>query len=221
MSEEKQDSEGYLATGPKMWWSRSRPRLAVSSPKGEAAPRTKKTYRIWSTVKAILGVIVVLAVALGAFWLVLGVTIIPTVRADGDTWVVQRAAWPEGKAPSGATVLALGAPVERGIVERAELLVSSGEGNYVAKIIAAPGSEISTDSFGTILVDGVPSEFRVPPEVPLGSTGEDYLAVCLSDTCGIPGYPIAIPTDVVLGKVLGVVESGGFGPFPTFTGITE
>jgi len=221
VSKEKPKGEGYLATGPRMWWSRSRPRLAVSSGPVAESKTPRKASWLFGSLRVILGVLLVLFVAVSAFWLVLGVTILPTVRADGDMWVVQRAAWPEGKAPTGATVLVLPAAVERGIVDRAELLVSSGEGNYVAQVIAQPGSEVTVDIDGKILVNGFITEFRTPPEVPVGSTGGNYLAVCLTETCGPVGYPVFVPADAVLGKVLGAIKPGGFGPFPSFAGIPE
>lgn len=174
-----------------------------------------------SSIRFVLGLVLVLVGAAAAFWFVLGVTIMPTIRLDGALWVVQRAAWPEGQAPEGATVLALPAAVERGFGDRAALLVSSGDNSVVATVIADPYSKISTSEDGQILVDGSPTKFRTMPGGLKGDVGDNYLALCRAGSCGMPGGAFLIPTDRVLGRVLGFFNAGGFGPIPSYTGVPE
>jgi hypothetical protein len=219
MSGESQNSDGRLATGPRRWWSFNKPQLAASVPDGIPAPQVPKKNVLLGAIRSILGLLAIIFAVVAGCWLVLGMTLLPTVRIDGANWIVQRSAWPEGKAPEGSTMLALTAPVDRGLMSRADILFSSHDDASVVTVVAGPYSDISMSKDQMILVNGKPTSIRVPAKVPSGNTGNTYLTLCRSGGCSVPGSILLVPVDNVLGKVLGSIAPGGLGPFPWFVSV--
>lgn len=208
---------GRLANGPVRRFSLARPKLAAAVtglPETDLAPTTPRPRRFALTVQTMAGIIAVLAGAIAACWVILGLTILPTVRVEGGLWVVQRAAFPEGQAPHDAVVLATTGPTDRSISGRWRLLTGTDPGARILQVIAGPTDVISLTATGGILVNDQPTGLQASPTLPAGVVGDRYLAICLVGTCGPVNQVLAVDTHHVLGKVLGRYQGVRLAPVP-------
>ena len=222
VSTSKREPEGSLSTGSVRRWSRHRPQLVASTPDDTPDPVLNENGNNIAVVLRFFAVLItVVVITTIASWFIMGVTILPTVRVDGTTWLVQRSAWPEGQAPTGSEVLSLPNAVDRSFSARAGLLFSDGSGNSIEVVVGKPYSQVTTDKSGAILVDGKQTGYRPATRVPDGTIGNNYLVLCRSGACGSSGSALLVPAENVLGKVIGSFHPGGFGPIPTFSGSTE
>jgi len=112
--------------------------------------------------------------------------------------MVKRALWTQGGAPVGEKVVALTQPVERGPLDRLELLVGGGGERALLTIVAQPKNKIAVVG-GRLTVDGATTLYPLTT-LPNRSKTSTYLAECNTGACGEPGTLVTIPTNQVLGQ---------------------
>lgn len=203
-----------LSAGVLRTFRRSRPQLAASSagsPEPVRAVRPGSRRSVGGLVRFIASVFgLLLATGVGV-WVVLTLTVLPTVSAGGSTWLVQRAADTVGRTPVGTTVLLMPEKIDRSFTARAKLLTGV-DGAYVVKVIADPGSKISVSQTGKLLVDDTATTYVVPANLQAKVLGTQYAAECVTGPCGTPGSVVLVPVDNVLGTVVGKVSLSGITP---------
>lgn len=216
----KDKTGGALAYGPVRRWSRAQPKLLATTPgeipdidPKETLKRVTLGLRFFIT-----SIIVILISGIGAL-LLLGTTVLPVIPVDGQTWLVQRAVYVQGQVPKQAVVLSLGKPIERTVSSRFTLLFQNNPQASIIEIIASPLDKVNVNKQNIVIVNGqstglLPSEPMSPHTL-----GDQYLGVCLQGACGKVNTILEIPTNYVLGKVLGNVRFGlGLGSPPVYSG---
>lgn len=191
-------ADGRLAANPRVRrWLTGKPKLAVDAAELSDSPEPA-AKPVGVVVRLTLLVVAIVGLLFTVCWLVLGLTVAPTVRAGGDSWLVQRGAWTQGDAPPGERVLVLPEPVERGFLARIRLLAPTGGDKFVATVIAKPSSAMSVRR-GRLVVDGVRTGVPVQrkPVLPADS----YLLRCESGSCA--GRLMTAPAGNVLGSARG------------------
>lgn len=221
MREVRPDSApGRLAAGPIKRWVVGKPRLAASS-----TPETTKSgpvalssaqliYRIGVLLRASLVVGGMVTFAAVASWAILIATVLAMPSVEGKTYVVQRAAWPEGQVPANSTIFALSNPVDRSIVGRFALSTEGDSKSSVVLVLGGPNAQVATNTDGVIIINGELTKFTVDVPIALHNVGGNYLSLCVEGPCGKPGTPIEVPIEHTLGKVLGSAKFIGLAPTP-------
>lgn len=224
MREVRPDSApGRLAAGPIRRWVVGKPRLAASSipettKSGPVAfPSTQLLYRVGVLLRASLVVGGMVTFAAVASWAILIATVISMPSVEGKTYVVQRAAWPEGQVPSNSTVFALSNPVDRSIAGRFALSTEGDSKASVVLVLGGPNVEVATNTDGVIVIDGKLTKFKTNTPIALHNASGNYIALCVEGPCGKPGTPIEVPIEHTLGKVLGSAKFIGLAPTPALT----
>lgn len=176
------EPEGKLATS-------SRPkRWRFSKP--QLAPTDERLQRIeeeservFPTVIKTLIICVFVAILMSVVaWVTLSVTVMPSMSVGDKYVLVKRAPWVQGKAPVGAVVVSQNKPADRDVVARIMLPVESGTNNSIYKITSAPGSNKKSPDYGVACV------YNCNPQTK------------------------TLPTDYVLGELVGVVTTSGLQP---------
>lgn len=221
MREVRPDSApGRLAAGPIRRWVVGKPRLAASSTpeitkSGPVAlPSAQLFYRVGVLFRASLVVGGMVVFAAVASWAILIATVLATPSIEGKTFIVQRAAWPEGQIPANSTVFALSNPVDRSIAGRFSLSVDGDSQASVVLVLGGPNAQVATNTDGAIIINGETTKFKVDVPIALHNVGGNYLALCVEGPCGNPGTPIEVPIEHTLGKVLGSAKFIGIAPAP-------
>jgi hypothetical protein len=147
-----------------------------------------------------------------AAWFLLASTVMATPKIGDDVWVVQRAAWVEGKAPAGALVVANGQPVRVEILERMSETVTGYPDGFVAELVAPANAEIAVSEDGFLIVDGDQTTILAPDLTDARELGQNYFASCVTGACGEPGTLFEIPVSHVLGQALYRVDFAGGWP---------
>lgn len=221
MREVRPDSApGRLAAGPIRRWVVGKPRLAASS-----TPETPKSgpvalssaqliYRAGVLFRASLVVGGMVTFAAVASWAILIATVLATPSLEGKTYVIQRAAWPEGQIPSNSTVFALSNPVDRSIAGRFALSTDGDSSASVVLVLGGPNAEVATNTDKTIIINGELTKFKANVPIARHNVSGNYLALCVEGPCGTPGTPIEVPIEHALGKVLGSAKFIGLAPAP-------
>lgn len=224
MREIRPDSApGRLAAGPIKRWVVGKPRLAASSmpePTKSGSPTFSSSqliYRLGVLFRASLVVGTMVAFAAVASWAILIATVLAMPTVDGRTYLVQRAAWPEGQVPAQSTVFALSKPVDRSISGRFSLSTNGDDKASVVLILGGPNATVATNTAKSILLNGEVTKFTSEVPIALHNVGGNYLALCIEGPCGTPGTPIEVPIEHALGKVLGSTNMFGFAPAPALT----
>jgi len=136
-----------------------------------------------------------------SLWATLGLTLMPTVKADDSWWLVNRTPWVQGDAPIGERVVVQSTAVDSGIVARAELLIGGGD-NIVATIAASP--QVGRSEGGTVIVSTPESgttTYKLPDSVTWTPADGTYLVLCGAESaCGPAGTVQAVPVENVLGR---------------------
>lgn len=117
---------GKLSTSNKIKkWVIGKPKLAASVPSDPTSPKIEKLNIPAITFRLILLALIMTFIVVFAMWIILGLTILPTVRAGNSTFLVSTTSWTQGSAPDDTYVMVLPKPVERSILSRAIMLVNS------------------------------------------------------------------------------------------------
>jgi hypothetical protein len=219
---EPRNLKGSRVSGRVPHWERKGPkRLAPSEDIAESmkAETPKKIIFGLRFVIVIFTVIITSAVAL---WFVLGITILPMMRVGGNIWLVQRAAWVEGQAPKNAIALTLSHPVERTLSSRLALLLSGDTSIRIIEIVASPTDKVATDKSNVLFINGKSTGRISPVKIPVHTLGDSYLVSCIRGACLPSKQFIEVPTNYILGKVLGSVgPSAHLGSVPSALGGTH
>lgn len=118
-------------------WVIGKPRFAGVLPEDPTSPKVERL-----NVPAVISRLVLLALGTAivvgfAMWVILGLTVLPTVQAGNSLYLTSRTAWTEGAAPNGALATDLGKPVERSMYSRLVALFNSNpdDKNSIVKIV--------------------------------------------------------------------------------------
>lgn len=205
MAKPGRNEPAALSAGVEPPWRSSRPSLAAD-PLGDdvAAELPKRREPLaWSSAKAIAGVLAIAAGVAVAGWVILGLTVLPTMRIGDQAWFVKWAAHPEGQVPAGTIVAAGSEPVRRGLLDRAVSLAGLDAGSRaIYVIVAGPGSEARSEPDGRVIWAGTDTGYSTPVPIPPHLLGGSYLAMCVTGPCGEPGTFSDVPASHVLGTVI-------------------
>lgn len=213
--------QGSLAYGSIRRWSRDKPKLLAGKEEvtSKIDPLDSVKTKVTFGLRFFITILVVIFISGAGALSLLGTTVLPVIRIDGDIWLVQRAVYIQGQIPKQAVVLSLGNPVERSTASRITLLFNDNSSASIVKIIASPLDKVSVNDRNMVLVNGESS--GLSPFMPMTShtLGDQYLGICLQGDCGEINKIIEIPTDYVLGKVIGNIRFGlGLGSPPDYSG---
>jgi hypothetical protein len=218
VSRPRKSSEGSLSSGKRFGAGLSRhkrPTLAADFPDGTqtaGAPEPKVAVTLF---RGVAGLVIVGIVLLISGWLLIGLTVLPTLRVQGVPWLVKWSAWPEGAVPAGAVVMTDPDGRKIDLTSRAGLLFSDGSGRAIMQVVGGPGGDIATGAGNRVILNGVLQDWRYPTPLPSTRLGDNYLAVCLSGDSCQRGDVVLLPIQNVLGEVLGYVHlSTSLGPLP-------
>lgn len=213
---------GRLANGPIKRWVVGKPRLAATSDgyvdQGEK-PKLAFVYYLGVIFRASIVIGLLVGFVAAASWLILIGTVLATPKIDGQTYVVQRAAWPESQAPAGVIALSLDSPVRRDMAGRFSLNLNNEGNPAIVRIVGGPNAYVRTDAQNRILVNDNATNAVSPTPIENHNIGTSYIAICLLGPCGTPGSPLEIPVDQVLGKVLGTPSLTGIKPISDTPGL--
>ena len=197
-------STGLLSSGSLPFWKQSKPALAVDTvdPVTGEEPIPVPNRAIASIAKGLAIVLAVLVGFTAASWLILGVTVMPTPRVDGEAWAVKWAAWPEGAVPPGSLVAVVDGPVGRDLPSR--FGYQFGSGNItIQRVIAGPGGTVTTTDSGEVLWNGEPTGATSNGLIADEQLGDAYLTACVVGECGAVGTAQIVPTNSIMGEALG------------------
>jgi hypothetical protein len=158
-----------------------------------------------ATVVRLVVVIAVVAVGVGvAAWVVLGLTVLPTMNVGGEIWAAKWAAYPTGAVPAGAVIAVSDRPVQRGLGDRfASLVGMGGDTRTVHLVVAGPGYEVHSEPGGPVLWNGQDTGYVTDVPIVSHLLGEKYLTVCVAGDCGGPGTVTEVPAANVVGQAMG------------------
>lgn len=196
---------GLLSSGRLPFWKQSKPRLAVDEidPSTGAEPLPVSSRAIASVAKAAALLVGVLVMFTVSAWVILGVTVMPTPRVDGNAWAVKWAAWPQGAVPADSLVAVVAGPVETSIPARFRYQFASDQVT-IQRVLAGPGGTVEVLPDGTVTWNGTPVSARAGDTVTPGPLGDAYLAVCEVGDCGGQGAASIVPVDSVMGQARGI-----------------
>lgn len=192
--------------------TRSKPKLLATNIPG-VEYKTWKDYAgpiAIALSKAIVAFVGVATLMIGGTWAVLVGTIISAPLVDNERLVIQRSTWVTGDAPIGEVIAAIeGVRPSTFFDKVAHEVVYDASNNLVLVVIAQPGSDISAEAGGRIMVDGARTRFTADRDIQPVQIMESYLALCVAGSCGTPGTPFELPIDKVIGSVKGTISLNG------------
>lgn len=216
----KDKTGGALAYGPVRRWSRAQPKLLATTPGENPDIDPKETIKkITLGLRFFVTIIIVIIISGMGALLLLGTTVLPLIRVEGNSWLVQRAVYIQGQVPKKAVVLSLGKPIERTVTSHLTLLFQDNSQASIIEIIASPLDKVTLSKQNIVIVNG--HSLGLPPSESMiaHTLGDQYLGICLQGACGKPNTISEIPTDYVLGKVIGNIHFGfGLGSPPVYSG---
>lgn len=202
---EKHAGKGHLSTGSVRKYRRKNPKLIAELPENtptmnQALDPNKKVGVFFRFGFIIIGVTIISIVA---SFIIVGITVLPIVKINGSHWLVERSSYTEGEAPAGSVVLNLGEPILRDTASRFKLIYSGAPKGSVIQIIANPLSVVSTIASGEVVINNHLSNYYSNSKIPKQTLGDVYLAVCLKGNCEKTNSIIQVPSNYILGKILG------------------
>ena len=213
-------NKGSLASGSVRRWSKSQPKLLANTQDNSENIKTISfTQKITLGLRFIIVIITVATISfLGAVAL-LGTTILPVLKIDGHHWLIQRSVYTQGQVPLNSVVLSLGKPLERTTLSRLTLLFKGASTSSIVKIVALPLDKISIGKSKQVFINGNLIKSKYGSLTQNHTLGDQYLAICLSGDCGAKYGLVEIPTNYILGKILGEIRFGiGLGLPPSDKG---
>lgn len=205
--------------GPIKRWVVGKPRLAATSSGGYTDPGQKSQLEFTYYAGVVFRASVVIGALLSfvgiASWIILIGTVLATPKIENERFIVQRAAWPESQAPANALALMLNEPVDRSIAGRYKLNIEGAGSPAIIRILAGPGAKVRTDENLRIIINESGTNAISLSPIANHNIGNNYIATCLRGPCGLPGTPLEVPVNQVLGKVLGTPSLTGIKPVST------
>ena len=202
---EKRDTKGHLSTGSVRKYRRKTPKLIAELP--ENAPTINQTEdpnkKIGVFFRFGFIIIGVTVISIVASFVIVGITVLPIVKIDGSHWLVERSSYTQGEAPAGSVVLNLGEPLMRDTASRFKLIYSGAPKGSVIQILATPLSLVSTTVSNEVTINNHLSGYYSNKKISKKTLGDVYLAICLKGNCGKTNSIIEVPSDYILGKILG------------------
>ena len=211
-------NKGALASGPIRRWSKSQPKLLANTQGDlQETKLSSPTKKITLGLRFIVVIIVVISISLLGAITLLGTTVLPVLRIDGHNWLVQRSVYVQGQVPLKSVTLSLGKPIERTTISRFTLLFKGAKTSSIVEIVALPLDKINVAKDGNISVNGNSLDLKSDSDMVSHTLGDAYLGICLSGACGIKNTIVEVPTNYILGKVLGEIHLGiGLGSPPSY-----
>lgn len=133
-------------------------------------------------------------------------TLLPIVNVGGTHWMIERSSYSQGEAPIGAIAFNVGSPVQRSIASRFTLITSGAPSGSVVSVLALPLSVVSTNASKQVIINGATTNYYSTNPIAKHTLGNSYLVVCLKGSCPSNNTVIEVPTNQILGKVLGEVS---------------
>lgn len=137
---------------------------------------------------------------------ILGLTLLPIVKVGGAHWLIKKSSYAQGEAPIGATVFNLGHPIQRTLSSGFQLMTSGDSSGSIVSILALPLSAVSTTANNQVVINNKVTPYYAATHIIKHTLGDSYLVVCLKGACLRENTVIEIPTNQILGKVLGEVS---------------
>lgn len=164
-------------------------------------------------IKAALSLILAVLLTTSTSWLILVSTIAATPKLGENYLFIDRNAWGLGSAEVGS----LGYSTEAnlyGLFEKVGYHITGafGDGSAI-EIVAGPLDIISTKIDGTLMVNGSPTSHQSDKIIDRKQLGDNYIAICLEGSCGIPGTLLEIPIENVIGEISGIIKISGLDPY--------